>query len=72
MARTPLGIRAYRLGTLMLSPAVPMLLRQRGRRGKENRDRAAERLGIARLRVHVAAWSGYMAPAMENVWQRFR
>ena len=47
MASLPLGIRAYRLATIILSPAVPMLLRRRGRRGKEDRDRAAERLGFA-------------------------
>jgi len=46
MARLPLGIKAYRLATVLLSPAVPMLLRRRGRRGKEDRDRVAERLGI--------------------------
>jgi len=47
MASLPLGIKAYRFATIILSPAVPMLLRRRGRRGKEDRDRAAERLGIA-------------------------
>lgn len=47
MASTPLGIQAYRLATLVLSPAVPMLLRRRGKRGKEDRDRSSERLGIS-------------------------
>lgn len=47
MASLPFGIRTYRLATVILSPAVPMLLRRRGRRGKEDRDRAAERVGIA-------------------------
>ena len=47
MARTPLGILAYRAATALLSPAAPMLLRRRGRQGKEHRDRAAERLGYA-------------------------
>ncbi|MEJ0026156.1 MAG: 3-deoxy-D-manno-octulosonic acid transferase [Rhizomicrobium sp.] len=41
----PIGIVLYRAATLLLAPAAPMLLRRRGRRGKEHRDRAAERLG---------------------------
>src|SRR3569833_1418921 len=47
MARAPLGILAYRAATAALSPAAPMLLRRRGRQGKEHRDRAGERLGYA-------------------------
>jgi 3-deoxy-D-manno-octulosonic-acid transferase len=47
MARSPLGILAYRAATAALSPAAPMLLRRRGRQGKEHRDRAGERLGYA-------------------------
>jgi 3-deoxy-D-manno-octulosonic-acid transferase len=43
----PAGILIYRAATRLLSPAAPMLLRRRGRKGKENRDRAAERLGYA-------------------------
>jgi len=49
MASSPLGIRAYRLATIFLAPAVPLLLRRRGKRGKENRDRTSERMGIASL-----------------------
>ncbi len=45
----PAGIFLYRAATSLLAPAVPMLLRRRGRRGKEHRDRAAERLGHAGL-----------------------
>jgi len=41
----PLGIVLYRAATRLMAPAAPMLLRRRGRRGKEHRDRAAERLG---------------------------
>ena len=43
----PVGIVLYRAATSLLAPAAPMLLRRRGRRGKEHRDRAAERLGHA-------------------------
>jgi 3-deoxy-D-manno-octulosonic-acid transferase len=43
----PLGILLYRTATRALAPAAPMLLRRRGRRGKEHGDRAAERLGHA-------------------------
>lgn len=47
MARAPLGIAAYRMATTALSPMVPALLHRRWRRGKEDRDRASERLGIS-------------------------
>ncbi len=47
MAKVPLGIQAYRLATIIVSPAVPLLLRRRGKRGKEDSSRVAERLGIA-------------------------
>jgi 3-deoxy-D-manno-octulosonic-acid transferase len=46
---TPFGIVLYRGATRLASPAAPMLLRRRGRQGKEHRDRAAERLGHAGL-----------------------
>ncbi|MBS0472452.1 MAG: 3-deoxy-D-manno-octulosonic acid transferase [Proteobacteria bacterium] len=42
-----LGILAYRALSTLIAPAVPMVLRRRGRRGKEHRDRSAERLGHA-------------------------
>jgi 3-deoxy-D-manno-octulosonic-acid transferase len=47
MGNAPLGITAYRLATTVLSPMVPALLHRRWRRGKEDRDRAAERLGVS-------------------------
>ncbi|HJW40020.1 MAG TPA: 3-deoxy-D-manno-octulosonic acid transferase [Rhizomicrobium sp.] len=43
----PTGILLYRTATRVLAPAAPILLRRRGRRGKEHGDRAAERLGHA-------------------------
>ena len=46
MANTPFGIRAYRMATTLLSPLAPALLRRRRKRGKEDRDRASERLGM--------------------------
>jgi len=49
MARMPLGITAYRLATTALSPVAPILLRRRRRHGKEDRERASERLGISRM-----------------------
>ncbi len=47
MARTPLGILAYRATMSVLAPAAPLILRRRSERGKEDRDRSAERLGYA-------------------------
>lgn len=44
-----LGILAYRALSTLVAPAAPMVLRRRGRRGKEHRDRSAERLGHASL-----------------------
>ncbi|HXC55295.1 MAG TPA: 3-deoxy-D-manno-octulosonic acid transferase [Rhizomicrobium sp.] len=58
MARVPLGILAYRAATFALAPAAPMLLRRRGKQGKEHRDRAAERLGHA----------GVARPSGKLVW----
>jgi len=45
----PLGLTLYRFVTTALSPAVPLLLRRRLTRGKEDRERSDERLGIASL-----------------------
>jgi len=45
----PSGIVIYRAATKLLSPAAPLLLRRRGRMGKEDRDRSAERLGHASM-----------------------
>jgi 3-deoxy-D-manno-octulosonic-acid transferase len=45
MARAPLGFLAYRAATAALSPVVPLLLKRRARRGKEDRARSNERLG---------------------------
>ena len=47
MIGAPLGIYIYRWATIIVSPAAPLLLRRRGLRGKEDRDRVAERLGNA-------------------------
>jgi len=49
MARMPLGITAYRFATAALSPVAPVLLQRRRQRGKEDRERAAERLGFSKL-----------------------
>ena len=49
MARLPFGLLAWRYALAALSPAMPLLLRQRAARGKEDRARARERLGIASL-----------------------
>jgi 3-deoxy-D-manno-octulosonic-acid transferase len=45
MAGAPITLRAYRLATAAVSPAVPLLLRARASRGKEDLARTAERLG---------------------------
>src|SRR5271156_5086392 len=47
MERTPLGLRAYRSATTVLSPVVKLMLRERAVRGKEDRARLQERLGFA-------------------------
>lgn len=47
MARWPLALLAYRWATAALAPAVPLLLKRRALRGKENRARMEERLGNA-------------------------
>lgn len=49
MAKMPLGITAYRLATAALSPVAPVVLHRRRRHGKEDRERASERLGIANI-----------------------
>jgi len=49
MARMPLGITTYRLATAALSPVAPILLQRRRRHGKEDRERASERLGVPRI-----------------------
>jgi 3-deoxy-D-manno-octulosonic-acid transferase len=43
----PLGLAAYRLATTALAPAIPLFLRQRALRGKEDTARIGERLGHA-------------------------
>jgi len=45
----PLGwlLKAYRIGTSLMRPAAPLLLRLRERQGKENPNRSGERFGIA-------------------------
>jgi 3-deoxy-D-manno-octulosonic-acid transferase len=45
MAAAPIGLTAYRLATMALAPAIPFLLRQRAKRGKEDEARMSEKLG---------------------------
>lgn len=47
MAAAPFGLTAYRLATMALAPAIPLLLRQRAKRGKEDEARMNEKLGHA-------------------------
>jgi 3-deoxy-D-manno-octulosonic-acid transferase len=47
MAAAPFGLTVYRLATMALAPALPFLLRQRLRRGKEDEARMGEKLGHA-------------------------
>jgi 3-deoxy-D-manno-octulosonic-acid transferase len=47
MAAAPFGLTAYRLATMALAPAIPLLLRRRARRGKEDEARMGEKLGHA-------------------------
>ena len=46
MGRLPIGYLAYRAITGAFEPAVPMLLRRRAGRGKEDQSRTNERLGL--------------------------
>ena len=43
----PLGLTAYRFATFAFAPAVPLLLRRRAKRGKEDLARLGERFGHA-------------------------
>lgn len=45
--KTPIGLAAWRLLAGLAAPLAPLLLRQRASRGKEDRARLNERLGIA-------------------------
>lgn len=47
MERMTFGLRAYRSATAALSPAAKLVLHERAARGKEDRERLSERLGIA-------------------------
>lgn len=47
MAPPPLTLLGYRCATAALAPAIPLLLRRRARRGKEDRSRMDERFGRA-------------------------
>jgi 3-deoxy-D-manno-octulosonic-acid transferase len=47
--KTPFGLAAWRLLAGLATPLAPLLLRQRAARGKEDRMRLNERLGIASL-----------------------
>ncbi len=44
-----LGLRAYRSATAVLSPAAKLVLRERAARGKEDKERLQERLGVSNL-----------------------
>jgi 3-deoxy-D-manno-octulosonic-acid transferase len=46
----PIGLTAYRLATMALAPAVPLLLRHRARIGKEDETRMTEKLGHASVK----------------------
>ena len=47
MAPMPLGIHAWRWLGIAVTPLAPLLLRERAARGKEDRARMGERLGVA-------------------------
>jgi len=46
MGGTPFGFRAYRAATTVLAPTVPLFLKRRAGRGKEDQARVNERLGL--------------------------
>ena len=47
--RLPLGLLAWRALSMAAEPFAPLLLSQRAARGKEDRSRLKERLGIASM-----------------------
>ncbi len=49
MARLPLGIHAWRWLGIAMTPLAPLLLRERAARGKEDRSRMGERLGMTNV-----------------------
>lgn len=49
MSSSSLALLAYRCATSALAPAIPLALKTRARRGKEDRSRLRERLGYASL-----------------------
>ena len=49
MARLPLGIHAWRWLGIAVTPLAPLLLRERAARGKEDRSRMGERLGMTNI-----------------------
>jgi len=46
MGDTPIGFRAYRAASTLLAPALPLFLNRRAGRGKEDKARVHERLGL--------------------------
>jgi 3-deoxy-D-manno-octulosonic-acid transferase len=46
MGQAPIGFILYRAATVALSPAIPVFLRRRIKRGKEDEARVNERLGL--------------------------
>ena len=46
MGGTPIGFRAYRAASTLLAPALPLFLNRRAGRGKEDKARVHERLGL--------------------------
>ena len=45
--KAPIGLAAWRLLAGLAAPLAPLLLRQRASRGKEDRARLNERLGVS-------------------------
>jgi 3-deoxy-D-manno-octulosonic-acid transferase len=46
MERAPIGLLSYRAATVALSPIIPLFLRRRAERGKEDEARINERVGL--------------------------
>ncbi len=68
----PFVLAAWRLLTAAATPFAALYVRNRAARGKEDRARLNERLGMATAARPEGGWSGSMAPAWAKACRRCR